>query len=436
MIKNYKSTSFVWYKILAKNNKVLMDVTSRTCYYAITQGSMPRDTTQIICYHHKDWTPYDADEFARWIKAVNDDLGYPVKYKGMGYKALGIDDNHHVIEYKLRIGKHVRYKYKAQLTSALMLVRYLWESGLNGVPDNYFKLVEEIPDGDPFYLMQLAHKGLRGNTNHSIRDGELRQFLTREELKNRDNHMSLYRDAYQNINSMWNMPKLNFKIPNDNKTLYEKIMKNTLNVYVVGGAMNYANWLPDAKVVKTLEEADLVMFTGGEDVDPSLYNKSKGEHTGSNLARDLMEKEVYEKATALGLPKIGICRGSQFLCVMAGGELVQHQLNPGRMHTIQTKYHGEINISSTHHQAAYPFNLPRYSYEILGWTKDASPFHLDGEAKELAPTLECEIVHYRSANALGIQGHPEFDYYRNDPANADSMKVLKTIFTNFINNNL
>ena len=42
-----------------------------------------------------------------------------------------------------------------------------------------------------------------------------------------------------------------------------------MKIYVVGGDLNYANWISDKEFVQTPEEADLVLFTGGEDVHPS-----------------------------------------------------------------------------------------------------------------------------------------------------------------------
>jgi GMP synthase-like glutamine amidotransferase len=167
----------------------------------------------------------------------------------------------------------------------------------------------------------------------------------------------------------------------------------------------------EGKTVDEIESADLVVFTGGEDVDPSLYDKRRHPTTSSNLARDIYEKEYYEMARELNKAIIGICRGSQFLCVMNGGILVQHQNNPSFLHNIQT-IDGEYEITSTHHQAAFPFVLPKENYQILGWTDKMLPFHF-GESfeEELNPNPECEIVFYPKSRSLGIQGHPEMMFH-------------------------
>ena len=81
-----------------------------------------------------------------------------------------------------------------------------------------------------------------------------------------------------------------------------------MKVFVVGGATNYANFLEGASLVDRVEDADVVLFTGGEDVDPSLYGCKREQYTHSNKERDLAEKKVFEsvKPTQLCL---GICRG-------------------------------------------------------------------------------------------------------------------------------
>ena len=79
-------------------------------------------------------------------------------------------------------------------------------------------------------------------------------------------------------------------------------------IYVVGGANYYTSKIIDSELVDKLEDADIVMFTGGEDVDPSLYGCEKHRSTYSNINRDMYEKEIFEKINPNQLV-IGICRG-------------------------------------------------------------------------------------------------------------------------------
>ena len=79
-------------------------------------------------------------------------------------------------------------------------------------------------------------------------------------------------------------------------------------IFVVGLAKQYSNWIKNHTLVDNLEDADIVIFTGGEDVDPSLYNCEKHHSTMSNIKRDLEEKEIFEKVRPDQFC-IGICRG-------------------------------------------------------------------------------------------------------------------------------
>lgn len=81
-----------------------------------------------------------------------------------------------------------------------------------------------------------------------------------------------------------------------------------MKVFVVGNSTEYANFLEDASLVDKLEEADVVLFTGGADVDPSLYGCKKSPHTYSDLNRDLEEKKIFEEVKPNQVC-LGICRG-------------------------------------------------------------------------------------------------------------------------------
>src|SRR5258708_5997364 len=66
---------------------------------------------------------------------------------------------------------------------------------------------------------------------------------------------------------------------------------------------------------------DLILFAGGTDVNPKLYGEKQGTWTGrSDFQRDAFEQTVFEMYP--DNPKLGICRGSQFVNVMNGGKLV------------------------------------------------------------------------------------------------------------------
>lgn len=211
-----------------------------------------------------------------------------------------------------------------------------------------------------------------------------------------------------------------------------------LKILIIGNR-NYLNWIENYKLVDDIKEANLVFFTGGEDVDPGFYNEPRHKYTYSNIDRDVKEIEIFNKAQELGIKTVGVCRGSQFLCTRAGGRLIQHQSNPG-VH-LMDNYEGDpIFVTSTHHQAAFPFNLPYNEYKILGWTEDLLGFHEDGLHQEMNPFVECEVVYYPKINSLGIQPHPEmmWDSFNNQPYDKyiKSIEWFRNTLNNFLNNKL
>lgn len=185
-------------------------------------------------------------------------------------------------------------------------------------------------------------------------------------------------------------------------------------IYVVGESTNYADPY-QGKIVHSMDEANIVLFTGGEDVTPHLYNAEKHPTTYCNLQRDIFEKEEFDRAILSPSVKLilGVCRGSQFLCVMNGGRLIQnvnkHAL--GGTHTIINKEGVVHSITSTHHQMQYPYNLPIEKYELLFWSEETRGTRHEGDKTAWKDGMkEPEIVLYQSLNnkkSLAIQGHPE-----------------------------
>lgn len=201
-------------------------------------------------------------------------------------------------------------------------------------------------------------------------------------------------------------------------------------IYVVGGGEHYTRWM-QGEVVDSMKDANLVVFTGGEDVHPDFYGEPMNPTAHCNRQRDRYEQLEFNEALERKIHMLGICRGSQALCVFNGGRLIQHQDNPAWMHDIELYDGKTIEITSTHHQAAYPFDMPNTSYKVLGWTRGISAFHEDGNREEMNPPIECEIVHYPKGMSLGIQGHPEM-MKRDHP----TIEYLQGLLNKFLSNTL
>jgi GMP synthase-like glutamine amidotransferase len=175
-----------------------------------------------------------------------------------------------------------------------------------------------------------------------------------------------------------------------------------------------AEWLEKQfSIVRVGDErlADVIVFPGGLDVDPSLYNEPVGQRTSTNRDLDHMWVNVYARAMKAGKKVLGICKGSQFLTVMAGGTLFQHVEKHARMDMHPIEVNGNTyNVTSTHHQMMNPFDLPKDSYEILAFTPERlSTIYLDGYDDPVEdPPKEVEAIFYKGNGALAIQFHPEF----------------------------
>jgi len=78
-------------------------------------------------------------------------------------------------------------------------------------------------------------------------------------------------------------------------------------------------------VEETLQALDGLLFSGGSDLDPGLYDQDPHEETsGIHEMRDRAELALLEAALERDMPVLAICRGSQVLNVARGGDLVQH----------------------------------------------------------------------------------------------------------------
>ena len=168
------------------------------------------------------------------------------------------------------------------------------------------------------------------------------------------------------------------------------------------------------KEVYHIRHADVVMFTGGSDVSPRLYGETCGKNTQCNWARDQLEVQWANYAIDKGLPMLGICRGAQFLTVVAGGKLIQDVTDHCQTHEIYTTegYERRANhpllMSSTHHQMMHPYTLDKNLYKVIAFAQHRSKHYFNGGNQPIPHSgIEPEIVCYPRIKALCIQGHPE-----------------------------
>lgn len=188
-----------------------------------------------------------------------------------------------------------------------------------------------------------------------------------------------------------------------------------LKVYVIGGGYQYIKMFFDAGFTgaRNVEEADIVCFTGGEDVDPSFYGEKAIKGTCYNTRRDEIEAGLFGEAMALKKPMVGICRGAQFLNVMNEGKLWQDVNNHanGMNHPVKDSKTGKImhNMTSTHHQQmiAGPKALV-LAVANLSTRKDSESQQVLIENP--SEWDDMEALWYEDSLSLCFQPHPEFNH--------------------------
>ena len=150
------------------------------------------------------------------------------------------------------------------------------------------------------------------------------------------------------------------------------------------------------KILDDIRGVDLLVFTGGADVDPALYSEVKLSTTQIDKNRDIHERLLYNNASNLGIPMVGICRGSQFLNVMNGGKLIQHASKHLGVHNIINLESGETlqHITSTHHQ-------------ISVLSSDGVALAIANQIEGDSEIEEIEAFVYPKSKCLGVQFHPE-----------------------------
>jgi putative glutamine amidotransferase len=224
------------------------------------------------------------------------------------------------------------------------------------------------------------------------------------------------------------------------------------NRILVLNGMSYAAALRDigdvtyqvSDLYRRPQDFCLVLFTGGEDVSPSFYGESspKGQ-CWHNIRRDEMEKQVFEFANLNNIPMAGICRGIQFLNVMAGGRLMHHiSGHGGSTHYMRLSTGQEIRVNSLHHQMV----IPHKRAEIIGVSRERLSNIYVSIADEPIEYMgaEVEAAIFPEINAFGVQYHPEmmdersegYDFFHRMVKNALSLdwQTFITAYTEGLDN--
>lgn len=198
-----------------------------------------------------------------------------------------------------------------------------------------------------------------------------------------------------------------------------------MKVFCVGSKRD-AFWLNNHELVNNIDDADAVIFPGGSDWNPSLYNENEAHQTNFYDNIDIFQLKCLIEAYYKNKFLIGICRGAQLLGIANGGVLIQHVTNHMGDHSINII--GEkklLTTNSIHHQMVNWYSLAS-SLEnkniLLAWADSISSCYINGNNNEtLIQNVNYESISLKSTSyrepeifylglikGFGIQGHPEF----------------------------
>lgn len=176
------------------------------------------------------------------------------------------------------------------------------------------------------------------------------------------------------------------------------------------------------------KKVQAVVVWGGTDIHPSIYKQKPHPHNQVKKAtepspRDKIEWHIMREALKNKVMIIGVCRGAQMLCALAGGSLYQDVSGHNSGHQLQT-YDGEIFYAQAmHHQM---MNLDDTENEVLAWPYvepkgqekkpqnrlsnfyERAQIGVDDPGKHLLTGVEPEIVWFPEVKGFGIQAHPEW----------------------------
>ena len=193
----------------------------------------------------------------------------------------------------------------------------------------------------------------------------------------------------------------------------------TKKVYIAGLAYRdatkkcFLSQGSDFEITDNFKDADLYVFTGGEDINPRLYNQRPLKNTHFNLDRDSKELEAFSN-----IPddrwKIGICRGAQLLNVLAGGSMWQDvDRHQGGNHVVYLQgaakglYEGDkVTTNSIHHQMM----IPGPGCETLGYAHEST--FRENAVRDIRGTgfTDSEVLLYKQEKSFCFQAHPEFGH--------------------------
>jgi gamma-glutamyl-gamma-aminobutyrate hydrolase PuuD len=178
------------------------------------------------------------------------------------------------------------------------------------------------------------------------------------------------------------------------------VVKHKIGIVSARVGLNRLNWdwlfiNSDVHIVYSVEQLEannyaLLLFPGGPDVPPSLYNE-KNTHSYPDIDRTEKEILIYNAAKEKGIPVTGVCYGCQLLNVLNKGSMIQSvNGHAGTDHEV-TDGKNKFTVTSTHHQMMVPHD----DAVVVAWANVVS-------------TKDPEALFWPATGDFGVQFHPEY----------------------------
>jgi putative glutamine amidotransferase len=160
-------------------------------------------------------------------------------------------------------------------------------------------------------------------------------------------------------------------------------------------------------VLDVIAPCRAVILTGGNDVDPLIYGRPRGQGEGDvDSDRDRIEVAIVYAAVSARQPVLGICRGIQLLAVAHGGTLITDLPSAGyHLHSDE-----ERESEPVHEITAETGSLAK---RVLAGADRVNSIHHQAVATT-GPTLRATawgpdgvIEAVEAPGVLGVQWHPE-----------------------------
>jgi putative glutamine amidotransferase len=194
------------------------------------------------------------------------------------------------------------------------------------------------------------------------------------------------------------------------------ILKNTYVQAVIraGGLPIIVPVGLEEDVDQLIEMLDGLLLSGGNDINPTLFNEEPHEYLGEvSPSRDSIELELARQMLKTGKPILGICRGLQILNVAVGGALYQdlHKQNDGpilqhiqKAPNTHPSHYVQVEKGSLLESIAGSERIQVNSYHHQSLKDVPSVFKVTGVASDgIVEAIESNDEQF----VLGVQWHPE-----------------------------